>query len=98
VLYRRGHLKADARLLARLPRLIAATASMIVALLVGRIFVTAITTAPVFGTATSAAGPELVRVAALSGLIALGAGVFIAAALMLRAVSISDIASLRRRA
>ncbi|MSO98536.1 MAG: murein biosynthesis integral membrane protein MurJ [Rhodospirillaceae bacterium] len=98
VLYRRGHFTPDARLLDRLPRLLAATAIMIVALIVGRVLVPVLALTPVFGDDVTAAGPESLRVLALTSLIVLGAVVFLVAVVVLRAASMSDFTSLRRRA
>jgi len=96
VLHRRGQLAFDARLKERLPRILAAVCVMIFALTGGRAVVAALGGAGVFGAGDLAAGPEISRVLALAGLIALGAGVFAVAALVLGAAARSDLKSLRR--
>lgn len=92
VLWRRGQLKADARLLARTPRLVAAAAVMAAALAGG---LTAIVAqfGPVF---TEPGMREGLRAACLAALVVGGSVVYMVAAIGLRAAERSDLAALRR--
>jgi putative peptidoglycan lipid II flippase len=96
VLMRRRHFRIDARLKRRLPRIILATAVMMVVLKLGRIAMDSFV-GPVFGADGIAAGPEWVRAAALAGLIATGGLVFAGSALGFGAAERADLAQLKRR-
>jgi putative peptidoglycan lipid II flippase len=85
ILYRGGFLKIDARLSSRLPRTIAATATMagVLALLQ-------------WGLADWLAGDQHHRIAALAVLVAAGVAAFVASAQLFGAVAWADVRALRR--
>jgi len=95
VLTARGHFKADERLRRRLPRIVFASALMIVALWLGQLGVTAVM-GPVFGASGTLPGPEWLRAAALAFLVGLGGAVFVVVALLTGAAQLSDLTQLRR--
>jgi putative peptidoglycan lipid II flippase len=95
ILSRRGYLVADARLKRRLVRMVLASAIMGAALWAGLQGVIDVA-GPVFGTPGHPAGPNTLRVAALSVLIGGGLAVFALFAFVLGAAERSDLALLRR--
>lgn len=97
LLYRRGHLKPDARLLRRLPRLLLAAAVMAGALW-GERLLAARLAGPVFGAPGIAAGPELLRAQVLAVMIGVGGLVFLAAAFGLGAADRDDLKQFKRGA
>jgi len=86
VLRGRGHLKADARLNSRLPRIAAASLLMALALVFGA-----------HGLAPMLEGGDVARIAALAGLVVGGVVLFGLLAQLLGAASWRDLAELRRR-
>lgn len=97
ILARRGHLKPDARLKRRLPRLVGACVLMGMTLWAGRLGVDAVL-GPVFGTPDAAPGPESLRVAALAFLIGAGLVVFAGAAILTGVATRHDLKQFKRRA
>lgn len=95
ILRQRGHLVPDLRLKRRLPRLGAAALAMGLVLWVWRDFVMPLM-GPVFGAPGVPAGPESLRAGMLAVLVAVGAGVFGAAALLLGAAATDDLKQFRR--
>ncbi|MBM3513359.1 MAG: murein biosynthesis integral membrane protein MurJ [Alphaproteobacteria bacterium] len=93
VLASRGHVRADARLKTRMPRLLAAMTIMAVALFGGRIVSEAW-----FGQVFTEPGAGGLRAAILAALIALGAAVYFVAVIGLGAAERSDLKALRRSA
>jgi putative peptidoglycan lipid II flippase len=96
VLYRRGHLKPDARLKRRLPAMVAASAIMGAAVWWGCAALTQ-HIGPVFGAPGQAAGPNGLRTLALVALIAGGAAVYGASAFATGAATKDDLTLLRRK-
>jgi putative peptidoglycan lipid II flippase len=96
ILQRRRYLVADARLRHRLPRMMVASALMGIALWVGMQAVVQVA-GPVFGASGTEAGPNTVRVVALSILIGGGVFVFTAAAFLTGAANKADLALLKRQ-
>jgi putative peptidoglycan lipid II flippase len=96
ILLKRGHLKADARLKRRLPRIVLAAAFMI-PVLAGAVMLATKFLGPVFGTHNGAAGHELLRALTLTGVIGVGGLTFFVAALVLGAAQVSDLDSVRRK-
>lgn len=95
MLRRRGHLQADARLKRRLPRIIAASAVMMVVLWAG-LHVMDNSLGPVFGTDTTVAATFALRGVVLAVLIGAGGATYALAAVLLGAAKKADLASLRR--
>jgi putative peptidoglycan lipid II flippase len=95
VLARRGHLKTDARLKARAPRLVAASLAMGLGLWIG-LTATEAWLGPVFGAGGNAAGHQGVRTMALAVLIAAGFMIYAAVAIASGAANRGDLAALRR--
>ncbi len=86
ILSRRGHFIADARLLARLPRTLVASAGMAVVLYFG-----------VAATTAMLAGDEVARATALAGLVVAGLGVFAALAQITGAARLGELKSFVKR-
>jgi putative peptidoglycan lipid II flippase len=97
ILYRRGHLKPDARLMKRIPRLVLAAAVMGAALYGERLLALDLV-GPVFGPPGAPAGPGLLRVQVLAAMIAAAGLVFVAAALVFGAADRSDLKQFKRGA
>lgn len=95
ILHRRGHLKADARLKHRLPRILAAAVVMTGAVW-GAVMLTGNLLGPVFGTATAPAAHFGLRVIVLAALIGLGGLAYAVCAFLFGAAQRSDLALLRR--
>lgn len=95
ILYRRGHLQADARLKTRLPRIVLACAAMAAALWLG-VMATGNLLGPVFGAETTAAAPVLLRLPVLAALIGGGGLIYVLSAFLFGAASRADLALLRR--
>ncbi len=95
ILHRRGHLKADARLKRRLPRIVAACVAM-AGVLWASTMVTGNLLGPVFGTESAPAAHFGLRVVTLAGLIGLGGLAYGASAFLFGAAQRSDLALLRR--
>jgi putative peptidoglycan lipid II flippase len=95
ILHRRGHIKPDARLKKRLPRLILAAAAMGGAVWAALHYALEMF-GPVFGPPNAAAGPELQRIYVLAPVIALGGLVFVIAVFLFGAADKSDLKQFRR--
>ncbi|MGE3335568.1 MAG: murein biosynthesis integral membrane protein MurJ [Rhodospirillaceae bacterium] len=97
ILARRGHIKPDARLKKRLPRLLLATAVMGGAVWLALRWALDIA-GPVFGPPQAAAGPEVMRIYVLAPVIALGGLVFLAGIFLFGAADRSDLKQFKRGA
>lgn len=96
ILYRREHLVPDTRLKRRLPRVVLATAVMVLALWAGLAFISDHYWA-LYGLPDVASGNNLTRALALLALIGGGGAVFAAGALVLGAAQRSDLDVFRRK-
>ena len=96
VLVRRGHLVADRRLSHRLPRIMAASVAMGLAVWFACNGIVAVF-GPLFGTVGTAAAAEMPRAMALGGLIGLGGVMYVAILLASGGAALSDFNSLRQR-
>ena len=97
VLHRRGHVKPDARLKKRLPRLLVAAAVMGGAVWVALRLASGIA-GPVFGPPHAPAGPEIMRIYVLATVIAAGGFTFLASALLFGAAGKDDLRQFKRGA
>jgi len=97
LLHRRGHIKPDARLKKRVPRLLLAAAVMGAAVWAALRFALD-AMGPVFGPSHAPAGPEMMRIMVLGPVIAAGGLVFLAAIFLFGAAEKSDLAQFKRRA
>jgi putative peptidoglycan lipid II flippase len=95
ILHRRGHLQADARLKARLPRIVAACAVMMGVLWFGLMEMDR-SLGPVFGTDTTPSAGFGLRALVLAALIGAGGAAYGLAALVFGAARRSDLSVLRR--
>ncbi len=97
ILHRRGHIKPDARLKTRLPRLVLAAAVMGAAVW-GALRLATDLAGPVFGPPHAPAGPEIMRVYVLAAVIGAGGLVFLIAAFLFGAADRSDLKQFKRSA
>ncbi len=95
ILHRRGHIKPDARLKKRVPRLILAAAAMGAAVWAALHFALDLL-GPVFGPPNAAAASEMMRVYTLAPVIAVGGLVFLASAFLFGAADKNDFKQFRR--
>ncbi|MCB2107802.1 MAG: murein biosynthesis integral membrane protein MurJ [Rhodobacteraceae bacterium] len=97
VLHRRGHFKVDARLFKRTPRIVAASALMVAALL-GVLTLAEAWLGSVFGGPDHPPAAEIVRVLVLVAAIGIGSAVYFTAVFALGAFSRADLAAFKRNA
>lgn len=96
ILYRRGHLKPDARLKRRLPAMMLASAVMGAAVWWAYGMLTRYV-GPVFGMSGHAAGPNVARTLALVALIMVGGLVYLISAFLCGAATRDDLTLLKRK-
>jgi putative peptidoglycan lipid II flippase len=97
LLHRRGHIKPDARLKKRVPRLLVAAAVMGAAVW-GALRLAFDIAGPVFGPPRAPAGPEIMRIYVLAAVIAAGGLVFLAGIFLFGVADKSDLKQFRRGA
>lgn len=97
ILHRRGHIRPDARLKRRVPRLLLATAVM-GAVVWGALRLATRLAGPVFGPPGAPAAPELLRIEVLAAIIAAGGLVFLAGLFLFGAADKSDLKQFKRSA